>query len=219
GEGIGINVLLGAAQEVGDTRIGGGVMYQYNGGYDPYEGVGDYNPGDFISVNGGADWQRDELTISGNAIFTTYFDDKLDGEKVFKQSTQFDVRLGLAYETDDYGIGAGLGYLARGRNTFYSPGQSLDEKIFGDEFSVSASYARKFSEGWYIKPLAELRLIGENDQDFGSSDILGFGAMIGRKLNRQVSFSAGGKYYTGSADDGNIDLSGYQLTAGLSASL
>jgi hypothetical protein len=218
GEGFGFNLLLGGAQMIGGMRCGAGVMYQFNGKYEPYQGSGDYDPGDFISVNAGADWQQENTTVAGDAVFTTYFKDKVNGAEVFKQSTQLDLQLRAAYDTDTYGVHGRIGYLLRGRNTL----PEVDMKIFGNEFSAIFDLTRRFGQGWSIAPTAEVKLVGTSDRDsleFGSSSILGFGANLGRTLGQQVALNVGGRYYFGNADDGNIDLSGFQLMAGLTASL
>ena len=219
GEGFGFNILLGGAQRVGELRLGGGAMYQFNGKYKPYRDTDEYDHGDFISINAGADWPRDPWTFNADAVFTHYFDDKVDGEKIFKQSTQFDIRVGAEYRSDVYEFTAGLGYLARGRNTFYRPGQNIEERIFGNEFSLTGSFTRHFNQSWYLQPTAELRLIAENEQGFGSSNILGIGAVLGKTLGERTSVNLGGRFYTGGADDGNIDLNGFQVVAGLAVSL
>ncbi|MFQ6008213.1 MAG: hypothetical protein ACE5K8_04600 [Candidatus Zixiibacteriota bacterium] len=218
GEGFGFNVLLGGAQMIGGMRCGAGVMYQFNGKYEPYQGSGNYDPGDFISVNAGADWQQDNTTIAGDAIFTTYFKDKVNGVEVFKQSTQLDLQLSAGYDTETYGVHGRIGYLLRGRNTL----PEADMKIFGNEFSGIFDLTRHFGQGWSIAPVAEVKLVGASDpygQEFGSSNIFGLGTHLGRKLGEQAALNVGGRYYFGSADDGNIDLSGFQLMASLTARL
>ena len=87
GQGFGVSALLGGAQMLGQLRCGASVMYQFNGSYTPYEGVGDYDPGDFVSASAGADWQKNKISVSGDAIFTLYSKDKTGDADVFKQST------------------------------------------------------------------------------------------------------------------------------------
>lgn len=217
GEGFGFNVLFGGARMIGELRCGAGVMYQYNGEYEPYEGTGKYDPGDFVSVNAGADWQKDDVTLTGDVIFTSYMDDKLDGDKVFKQSTQLDWRLGAAYNGGNYDLNAGISYLLRGRNSIYTTAEEL--KIFGNEFRINGNLKRYLQRGWQVAPSAELRLIGANDQGFGGSTIFSFGGAVGKTLGEQIAASVGGRYFTGNANDGAIDLSGFQLTANLTAKL
>jgi hypothetical protein len=220
GKGFGFNVLLGGAQMLGELRCGAGIMYQYNGSYSPYQDTGKYDPGDFVSINTGADWQKEAMTFTFNAVFTTYADDQFEGNKVFAQSTQLGLNLAAAYDGRGYDVGAGIGYLLRGRNTFYDPDKGDREgHLFGNEFEIRGYLTRHLQQSWYVTPSAELKLVGANDLGFGSSTIFGFGAGVGRTFSEQVGINLGGKYFIGNADGGAIDLTGFQLTASLTANL
>ncbi len=218
GEGFGFNALLGTARMVGRLKCGGGIAYQYTGEYEPYEGSGDYDPGDVVSFNAGADWQQDRLTISGNVFYAFYGADKAGGKEAFKQSTQFNLGLSAVYTSDDFRGTASLAYLLRGRNTLYT-GTEDRLKIYGNEFHVRGTARWTFGQQWFLAPSMQLRLIGENDEGFGSSTIFGLGGAVGRSLGEQINITGGVKYFTGQADGGDIDLSGFQLTAGVTAKL
>lgn len=218
GEGFGFNILFGGAQMIGELRCGAGIMYQFNGDYQPYEDTGTYDPGDFVSINAGVDWERDRTTLTGDVVFTTYTDDKFSGVKSFKRSSQVAVRLGAVYDDGhEYGISGGISYLLRGRNTLYATAKEL--KIFGNEFRISGNLTRRFQQGWHVSPSAELKLIGSNEDGFDSSTIFGLGGAVGRTFSEQVGVNVGFKYFTGNADGGDIDLSGFQLTASVMGNL
>ncbi len=219
GEGFGVNMLLGGAQMLGEFRCGAGIMYQYNGSYNPYEEMGKYDPGDFVSINAGADWQNDRLKLTGNVIFTGYTDDKLEGSKVLQQSSQFDLRFGVIHSGNAYDISGGIGYLLRGRNTFYNPDKS-ERRLFGDVLLINASLTRRLQQGWRLTPSLELKhIVGADEDNIGSATIFGLGGAVGRTFGEQIGVTIGGKYFTGNADDGDIDLSGFQLTASLTGNL
>jgi len=219
GEGMGLNFLFGGATMAGIFRLGGSVEYQYNGTYEPYEIGGDYKPGNHIALNVGADTRRDKMTYSAGIIFTTYTDDKLEDEKVFRQSNQVDLRLSGTYDEDKYSLGAAMRYLIRDRNKRYSDdGRTLEQlKAYGNEFLFNSRFTYHPDKKWFVAPLAEIHLVAANEYDFGSSKVFGFGADIGRQINPDVNIGLGMKYFTGDADGGNIDISGYQLSAILSA--
>ncbi len=218
GEGFGFNVLLGGARILGEFRCGAGIMYQYNGSYNPIEDTGKYDPGDFVSINAGADWQRDKMTFTFNTVFTVHADDKFEGNRVFSQNSQLAFRLAATYDNQDYSVNTGIGYVLRARNTFYDPSANQRQaRILGDEFLIDVNLIRHLQRGWYVTPLAELKLVGANDLGFGGSTIFGFGGSVTRTLSKELGISFGGKYFVGNADDGAIDVSGYQLTLSLSA--
>ena len=221
GEGFGFNVLVGGAQKLGEISVSGGVLYEQIGSYRPYDGFGKYDPGDIISVNAGADIQQDYVTWSGNAVFTTYLPDKMEGNKVFRQSEQLDLRLSGQFDNRLYQLVGQLRYVLRGRNSRYNTStEQVRErlKLYGSEFQLSAGFTYHFPGKWYAGSLASLRLIGANEEDFGSSNTLMVGGTVGRKLGEYSGLELGVKYLSGEADGGNISLSGLQVTSALVAS-
>ncbi|MBN1211599.1 MAG: hypothetical protein JXA92_03400 [candidate division Zixibacteria bacterium] len=220
GEGLGLNLLVGGATMAGDIRLGGAVEYQYNGSYEPYDIGGDYKPGNHFSVNAGADTKRGRMSYSAGIIYTIYSDDKFEDVKIFSQSSQLDFRLSGVYEAERFDISATTRYLIRDRNKRYNPidGSVLEQlKAYGNEFLISGRLTYRPEKKWFIAPTADLRLIATNEYDSGNADIIGFGIDSGRNIGEGINLGLGLKYYTGSADGGDIDISGYQLSAGLTA--
>jgi len=223
GEGMGVNLLVGMAAAAGNSRMGASIMYQYNGAYKAYEGEADYKPGDMFSVNVGGDTKAGEFTLGGGVTYSTYTTDKVDERKVFKQSDQIDLHVGGNYKTGACRFLADIRYLIRGRNTRYDPDQAIDYrlKVYGNELAFAGGVTWTPRPAWSVTPMVELRLIDGNEFDdqrkIGPSNNLGMGIEVGRTIMNNVDLGVGFKYYTGSADDGNIDLSGYRLSAGLTA--
>lgn len=220
GEGFGFNLLFAGATVLGDNvRGGAGIMYQYAGSYQPYDGFTDYDPGDVISVNAGLDIGSAPMSWTIDIVYSTFTTDQIDGIKTFKQSSQLDTRLSARYVGEQQMFAGYVGYLMRGDNTQYvADGDELDPfKLYGNEFLIAGRYVRQFGAVWHAGPSVELRLIGGNDLDMESSSVFGVGASIGRELGSNLAASGGFKYYSGSADGGDIDLSGYQITFGLTA--
>ncbi len=216
GEGLGFSVMLGGAQMLGQFRAGLSAMYQFNGKYSPYEGVDDYDPGDLISFNTGVDRDFENGRVGANAIVNLYTNDKLEGSEVFKQSTAVDLRLSAEYGGDDGQLNGAVGYLIRGRNTTFVESVQEEVKIYGNEFWGQAAYVHRLGD-WRLGPVAELRNIAENEQDLGSATVFGGGATISRTLGETMGLELSGRYYTGNADGGDIDLTGYQLAVSLTA--
>ena len=219
GEGFGFNILAGAATSINEFRVGGGIMYEYNGTYTPYAGADDYNPGDIISINAGADLTKGFMSWSLNMAYTTYTADLTDDRKSFKQSPSFNITLGGVYIKDNITFGNHINYLLRGENTFYDTTETIltELQLFGDELAFD-SYLSWFSDGGlYFSPSLGYRKISENEFSFGSAKIFSFGGLVGKKLNERYDINAGIKFFTGDADGGVLDISGYQLNTGLTA--
>ena len=214
GEGFGFNILFGGARMIGELKCGAGITYRYIGKYDPYEGVVEYDPGDLISFNAGADWENGPTMVSGNVVFSMYGKDKREGDERFKESSQFGFGLSINHNPRGSRAGGSLGYIARGRNSVYTPKESK-LKIYGNELSLAGDLLWLPPSGWSYGPNAVLRLIAKNEQGFGSSTIFGFGGTVGRKLGDTGSLEVSLRYFTGSADGGNTDVSGLQISTGI----
>lgn len=221
GEGLGLNLLLGAATMWETVRVGGSVEFQYNGEYKPYESGDNYKPGNQFSIGLGADTKIGAVTYNSGITFTTYSDDKLEDVKTFRQSDQFDFRFGGAYDNGRYGFSSSLRYLVRSRNKRYNPdGSALEQlKAYGNEFVFNGRFTYHPQKEWYVAPVLDLRLIAANEYELDNATVFGFGSDFGRNFGESISLTIGMKYYTGSSDGGNIDLTGYQLSAGLTALL
>jgi hypothetical protein len=223
GEGFGFNALVGWATMLGSMRCGAGATYQFNGSYTAYKGTEDYDPGDFIGVNGNADFRLGEVSIISSVIYTYYLADKLDGDKIFRQSPQVDVRLGAVLDKPAYDLSGNVRFLLRDRHTRYEAETGAVRsqlKMYGNEFSVNGILSYGFAEKWYVAPMLEARLIGgfeEEDRNVDGASIFGFGGTIGTNVSHRLNLDVGAKYIIGSANGGDIDLSGFQITSRLSA--
>jgi hypothetical protein len=241
GEGLGLSLLVGGAVEVRDgLRAGGGITYQYAGKYTPYAdfilldtvamdttaaSYEDYDPGDMFSINGGFDLERGPMVWSVDMIFTQYVPDKLADSKIFRQSRQFDWRLRGLFTGSGVDYSGMIRYVWRGQNRLYNELGEWDatRKLYGNEFQLAGEARYAFGTDWFAAPSLDLRLISGAQvselQEIGSASVFGVGAGVGRNLGENFSGQLGFKYYTGSADGGGIDLSGYRLTFGVSAAM
>ncbi|MCX6826831.1 MAG: hypothetical protein NTV06_06170 [candidate division Zixibacteria bacterium] len=219
GEGFGYNLLLGGATMLGSIRCGAGLAYQYCGSYKPYNEASKYKPGNYFSINIGADLRTGAMTYNSDIIYTSYAKDEMDNHDIFKQSSQFDIRFGGLFDNQVYNIALNMRYLIRGRNTQYRTDESILEqlKIYGNEFSAAGKISWYFTKDWYVAPSAEWRSIAANEEGFGESNIFGIGGNLGRKIGKKADFGFGLKFLSGDADAGHIELSGYQITTNLTA--
>ena len=236
GEGFGLTMLVGGAVELKPgLRAGGGLSYQYAGKYTPYESYSDsldnivsfedYDPGDLFSANGGFDLERGPMLWSLDLIFSQYLPDKLDDIKIFRQSRQFDWRFSGTYTGEGVQVFGSARYLWRGKNRLYNDLGEWDatRKLYGNEFQLAGAVQFDLATNWTVAPSLDLRLIAKTDVaeslEIGSANVLGIGTIVGRQLGEQFAGNLGFKYYTGSADGGGIDLSGYRITFGITASM
>lgn len=218
GEGLGLKAMLGGARMIGDWRAGAGAMFQYNGKYSPYDGIDNYDPGDIISVNAGADRQFEQATVGVNFIYTMYTEDKIEGTSAFKQSTSLDFSVMGQYAAGVNQVDGSLSYLVRGRNTLYVDDAKKEVKILGNEIRLAGNYLRTVGS-WQLGPSLSWRNIAENDQHLGNATIFGLGAGAQRPIGTGSLLVLRATYFTGQADGGDLDLGGYQVALGVSANL
>ena len=116
GEGLGLNALAGFARNYGRATVAGGVSYSYTGAYSPYEGIDDYNPGDVLSANLGADLKAGRAVWSAAATLSYRTTDTREGAKMFRQSTDLDFRLANQTQLDRLSLLLLTRYLLRGES-------------------------------------------------------------------------------------------------------
>ncbi|MFH1686365.1 MAG: hypothetical protein ABIE70_02445 [bacterium] len=219
GEGLGLSLLAGGARMVGPYRCRAGVSYQYNGKYEPYDGVKDYDPGDALSATVGADRQLEASAYYVDFSWTLYTKDKLDGTEVFKQSTQLAFGAGYTLKAASSQLRANAGFLVRGRNSTFTDTKEAQSKLYGNEFWVTLGYTRQMQDLWSITPMLEFKSIAANENQLDAASIFGLGLSAGRKLSESMGLSFGGKFYSGKADGGELTLKGLQFNLGLTANL
>lgn len=219
GEGIGLNFMAGGAAEAGEWRLGLALAYKLNGAYDPYEDYEEYDPGDQFSVIAGADLQKDKHSLSVQAVYTAYTDDQVDGSNIFAQGDQADFRLTHRLNQESFVVETVAGILVRGNNTRYDSTETIIEqlKLYGNEFYFFGGVTMAAAGQWTFTPSLQLRVIGEDDRDIGGSNLFGLGGTVGHKLGEKSSFTGGLTYYTGSAEGGDLDISGLRISAGISS--
>jgi hypothetical protein len=209
-------MLVGAAASTETIRYGATMMFQLNTAYAAYEEEFDYRPGNQFAVSVSAEKAGQRTTLVGDVTFTTFSTDVVEDQNVFKQSDNLDLHIGGQYTGESYFLTADGRYLIRGRNKRYDDNIVFEQlKVYGNEFSIDSRFGYSLNEASYIGPLMEVRLIAGNEYEFGSSNTIGFGAMYGRRFSNYGQLDVTFKYFTGGADDGRLDLSGYRFTIGL----
>ena len=235
GEGFGFSLLFGGATTVGDNlKLGGGISYQYIGTYAPYSEYLDYDPGDVVSFNARGALNTGEWAWGADLVYSLYTTDRLEALDIdiFKQSPSLNMSLRVDRDAEPVAYGGSMRWVVRGDHEFYDPtdGAELASlKLYGDEFMFAGYASWMFAEQWYATPHARIRLIGSNDIEFESADIFSIGADVRRMLSEDFSVTGGLSLHTGTATTSNAldttapgvdsDISGYQLTLGLSAAL
>ena len=219
GEGFGFNVLLGGATMLGENvRAGGGVTYQYTGSYEPYTDGADYNPGDLLGVDVGLDFGTDSARAALDVVYTLYTNDTRDGNDIFRQAPQIDVRLSGFRSSGTVSLSGMVRYLSRSDNKRFNDSTSVELpplQLYGNEFGVAGAASFRLANQFFFGPTAEFRSISSSDVE-GSSSVYGVGGSLTGGGN-SVAVTGLAMYHFGDADGGNIDLTGYSASIGLTA--
>jgi len=221
GEGFGFNLQAGAASELGPINVGVSAVYDFCGAYKPYEGVGDYDPGDALSLNATAAAAAGRIRYACDIGYSFFGTDALDGDDIYRQSPQFSARLTVSLPGDRYGATLGARAVLRDRNKRYSLIDGAIEsqlKKYGDEYDVFLRLSRALGAGWTIGGLIGTRQILESEEELGRSSLLNAALDLGKDLSKNLGLDLGVMYHTGSTDDGDTDVSGLQISGGLKVS-
>jgi hypothetical protein len=218
GEGFGLNLMAGGATELGDYRAGATIVADISGSYSAYATEADYSPGNSLSLTLGLQRELAEGLVNGDVTLITSADDKQGGDSVFSRGDQLGLHLGLATGAETQKYYTDATYVLRGRNTLFDPDGILVQqlKIYGNEFVLVGGFERSPNKIWRYGPSVDLHLIAGNEFGLGSSKVFGIGGHLARAVTPVVNLRLDLKYYTGSTNDGEIDLTGLQ--AWLSAS-
>ena len=220
GEGAGFNLLAGGAASVGPVKCGATASYYYTGTYTPYADFGDYNPGNTFSVGGSAELTADRIHYSAQLSYSISGTDQLDGDDIYKQADRFTTYLSASYREQPYMLTAGTRIILRGKNTRYSITDGAIEsqlKKYGDEFDLFLHFDYSPAERWLLGARLATRQISSGEEAMDQASIYSAGLSASRKLSDHYRVTLGGIYHTGSTDQDDITLSGFQMTASLSA--
>ncbi|MEE8575873.1 MAG: hypothetical protein V3T31_01340 [candidate division Zixibacteria bacterium] len=224
GEGLGLNFLLGGATMMGKLRVGAGISYEYVGSYTAYESQEEFDPGDRTTITVGFE-RAGKTLVKADLLMTFYTDDKYDHHAVFRTGDQAALSLYASRRFNSGQLGFNIRYLARTPSAMYSfdAGDLIQQLDYqGNELSIGSSFGYAFSKKWSVTPLVGYRWIAADGltgpKHLEQSKIGHIGANLDHKIGKKLRLSLESRYYSGNADDGAIDLSGLQISTGLTAS-
>ncbi len=220
GEGLGLNFLVGGAQQWRGLNLAGSVAYWYSGSYAPYEGYDDYNPGDLFRLTARAQKPGENVTWLGGMSYSVYAADQVDGNKTFKQSPYLQAFVGADYRRHSLHMANMIRFTLRGDNKLFAEDASSQQlKLYGNEVQLLSRVSFDVAEDWYAGPTLSLRFIGGNDMGFDNSHTVRIGGLVGKALSEKHTIHLEARYMGGSADGGEISLSGLQVMLDFKAEL
>jgi hypothetical protein len=226
GEGFGATLEAGYARTFDNLSFGAGAAYVLKASYEPLEGTDDYKPGNVIRLAAFGSARRDQFSGRLSVVYNMFGEDELDGNPVFQDGDIFDLTGEFRYREDRISTLLGLRQLIRGKDKRLDAGELVTEaeKSHGAETRIYGEVGYSATERIGVKALLDYQYVAANGYDedhvrgFGSSNYFGIGAGLTGAFSKVLSGVAEFEYFTGSADDSALDLSGWQLVLGVGAS-
>ncbi|NIP42910.1 MAG: hypothetical protein GWO41_17090 [candidate division Zixibacteria bacterium] len=226
GEGFGATIEAGYARTFDAFSFGGGASYLLKTAYEPLEGIEDYKPGNMLRLAAFGTAQRDQFWGRLSLVYSIYGEDKLDGTSLFKDGDIFDLTAEFRFSQDRISALLGLREIVRGKDKRIISGElnTEPEKSHGAETRIYGETVYRVTERIGLKGLLDYQYVAANGyaddhpRSFGSSNYFGFGAGVTGSFYEMFRGVAEFEYFTGSADDDILDLSGWQFIIGVGAS-
>lgn len=203
GQGFSVAPGLTLAYPIGDLLVvGGGVSYQYKSGYTPVTTMpGGYEPGDELTVTGGADVRLGTTTaLSGDVAFTRYGADELDGAEFYQAGNRVAVSLQFLSHRGYDTFHVYARYSSRGRGQVPLPGGGLvteTHRAVPSYGRVHALYRLRTSETTYLGMLLQGRMY-EETMAYSSKTLVDVGVRPELRITREVSLVSRFIYTAGS---------------------
>ena len=225
GQGLDVHLGLNMAQELGDFIVGAGVSYIMKGGFQAYSGYDDiYNPGDEITVSTGIDKAlKGDVRLTGDILYTIYFDDTWAGEQVFRSGNRLLVQLMSTFKLNLWDMVVLIRNRSKGKNRTGS-GEIFDTERKNtnmNQLEVQGIGTYPVSEKTLLKGIVELKFYTNNDYGTGGATLLGFGGGGMFRLTPRMDFNGELRCYFGSLEHitGATGVFGVKIFGGLTYTL
>jgi len=116
-------------------------VFDYTGSFTPYEGVGDYNPGDAFSTTATAALTAGGIDFTGDVGFSLFGTDALDDADIYRQAPCFTTRIQAVIPRDRYSATLGTMMILRGRNERYNPAEARSTRSSRSTATNSTSFS------------------------------------------------------------------------------
>jgi hypothetical protein len=227
GEGFGLYFETAYARELGRLNVGVGAGYLLSTSYSPIEGVDKYDPGDRLTIGANASLRHQFGVGYLYAKHMLYGTSAQDGVDIYKNGPIAEIGLGSSFGYERFQSDAGVRFVLRQTDSRYVDGGlvKLEHNNYGSDIRIYASLGYLHPSVGRGSVLLDFKRVGANDfaetdaEYHGKSNIAGIGIGYDRQATQAVSVSASFKSFGGSADDGNLDLSGIELSLGIRVTL
>jgi hypothetical protein len=219
GEGFGLYFEAGYSRQVGEFLLGIGAGYLLNSSYSPVEDVESYNPGSRLTIAGNAVYGYSHGTAYSYLRHTAYGAATQDDIEVYKIGGITELFVGTVTNYEQFEIDAGVRILFRQTDSRLVSGglKKYDHGNHGNDLRFYSSFGYILQDVGKPFLLLDYKKVNANgfqsgdDEYIGKSNLFGIGAGFEKSVTEQVDLAASIRSYTGSADDGDLSLSGFEF--------
>ena len=219
GEGFGLYFEAGYSQQVGKFLLGVGAGYLINSSYSPVGDIESYNPGSRLTVAGNAVYRHGGGMVYSYLRHTAYGTATQDDTEIYKIGGITEFFVGTATSYEQFEIDAGMRMLFRQADSRLVSGglSEFDRDNYGDDLRFYSSLGYILQDVGKPFLLVDYKKVNANgfqsgdDEYIGKSNLFGIGAGFEKSVMEQLDLAASFKSYTGSANDGDLSLSGFEF--------
>ena|GEM_PF-1763447 len=219
GEGFGLYFEAGYSQQVGKLLLGVGAGYLINSSYSPVEDVESYNPGSRLTVAGNGVYRYGHGMVYSYLRHTAYGSATQDDTEVYKIGGITELFVGTVTNYEQFEIDAGVRMLFRQTDSRLVSGEltEFDNGNHGNDLRFYSSFGYILQDVGKPFLLVDYKKVNANgfesgdDEYIGKSNLFGIGAGFEKGVTEQLDLAASIRSYTGSADDGDLSLSGFEF--------
>jgi hypothetical protein len=234
GEGMNIFAELGFATPLGQWVFGAAGAVMIPGEYNPYDAELTYQPGTRLIGTMGIEraWGSKNF-ISADMVIVSSAEDKADGETIFRDGSQFDLRLSGRVGGGRVSIAGGVRYIMRGKD---QRPNDADAKLVaearnhnGNDLRIQLAPRITLSPKVGLWASVETKILAANDYETthalfeDAARIQGAGGGVELRLNPRSVVRLGARVWSGSSDGafgiGPFDLTGYEIIQHLTVTL
>jgi len=219
GEGFGLYIEAAYAEKISNLSFGGGIGYLLNASYSPVEDIDSYDPGNrfVIAVNGALDHQYGN--VYSYIRYNSYGVATQDDIDVYKMGAIAEFSLGSNVIYQKFRLHGGIRVLLRSPDEHLVDGElvEFEENNNGSEFRFFSDLGYNLQNIGLASILLDYKMVSANGFDEsseyydGKATLFGIGAAFERAFSEQFTAGVQIKSHSGSANDGNVDLSGLEI--------
>ncbi len=220
GEGFGVYFEGAFARRIHGFLTGVAMGYLASTSYSPVSDVDDYNAGNRLTISGNLmrshSYGRAYVYIRHNIYGTS----TQNGFDVHKTGSITELAGGSSVEIDKFEANGGLRLLLRRADSRLVSGElrKFEQNNYGSDFRFFSILGYRMEDIGKASILIDYKKVAANrfepgDEEYlGESSLFGIGIQFERVIGGRYMLGASVKAHSGSADDNNLDLSGYEVS-------